>query len=113
MSILSYLFKPKKEMAKKNTKRVKVGKYTVTTHAQNRNVDPSRHLKKSDMIINLFGKRSKNSKIYTHTDGTAQYDRVNDKNRTITRITKKGNNVKTIQKYHNTPKGKKGAYKNF
>lgn len=113
MSILGFLFKSKKEMAKKDTKHVRVGKYTITSHAQNRTVDPSRKLKKKDMIINLFGKTSKNSKTYTYRDGTRQYDRVNDNNRTITHITKKENNVKTIQKYHNSAKGKKDAYRNF
>ena len=113
MSIISWFLKPKKSMAKPDTKHVRIGKYTVTSHAQNRTVDPKRKLQKKDMVTNLLGKSSKNSKIYTHIDGTKQYDRVNDKNRTITRITKKGNKVKTIQKYHNTTKGKKDAYKNF
>lgn len=113
MSILSWFLKSKEEMAKKNTKHVRVGKYTITSHAQNRTVDPSRKLRKRDMVINLYGKASKNSKIYKHIDGTMQYDRVNDRNRTITRITEKANNVKTIQKYHNTKKGKKDAYRNF
>ena len=113
MSLLSFLFKSKKEMAKENTKHVKVGKYTITSHAQNRIVDNTRDLKKKDMLINLFGKSSKNSKVYYHADGTKQYDRVNAKNRTITRITKKENHVKTIQKFHDTRKGKKDAYRNF
>ena len=113
MSILGFLLKPKRKMAKPNTKRVRMGKYTITSHAQNRTVDSSRNLKKTDMLINLFGKSSKNSKSYRHTDGSLQYDRVNDKNRTITHITKSNHNVKTIQKYHSTRKGKKDAYKNF
>lgn len=112
MSIISFLFKPKKEMAKKDTKRVKVGKYEVSSHAQNRVVDPKRSLQKKDMIINLLGK-STNSKDYKYKDGTLQYDRVNDNNRTITNIVKNKNIVKTIKKYHNNKKGKKDAYKNF
>lgn len=113
MSILGWFLKPKKEMAKKNTKHVKMGKYTVTSHAQNRTADPSRKLKKKDMVINLLGKESKNSGSYTHKDGTTQYDRVNNKNRTVTHITKKDNHVKTIQRYHNNKKGEKEAYRNF
>ena len=113
MSILSWFLKPKREMAKPNTRHVRIGKYRITSHAQNRIVDPARKLKKKDMIANLFGLASKNSKVYTHTDGTVQYDRINARNRTVTRITKKGNRVKTIQKYHNTPKGRKDAYRNF
>ncbi len=56
MSILSFLFKPKKEMAKKNTKRVKVGKYTITKHAQNRIVEENRNINKIDVLDNLFTK---------------------------------------------------------
>lgn len=113
MSILGWFLKPKRKMAIPNTRHVRIGKYRVTSHAQNRTVDPTRKLKKKDMVINLLGKTSRNSKTYTHIDGTIQYDRVNDRNRTITRITKKGRKVKTIQRYHNNTKGKKDAYRNF
>lgn len=113
MSIFGWFLKPKKKMAKENTKHVRIRKYTVTSHAQNRTVDPSRNLKKKDMVINLLGKESKNSEIYTYKDGTTQYDRVNNKNRTVTHITNKDNHVKTIQRYHNNKKGEKDAYKNF
>lgn len=113
MSIVSWYLKPKRKMAEKHTRHVRMGKYDVTSHAQNRTVEPTRNLKKKDMVINLFSPISKNSKTYTYFDGTIQYDRVNDKNRTITRITRRGNAVKTIQKYHNNIKGKKDAYKNF
>ncbi|MBO5907625.1 MAG: hypothetical protein J6Q85_05700 [Clostridia bacterium] len=113
MSILSWFVKPKREMAKKDTKHVKIGKYTITSHAQNRTVDPARKLTKKDMVVNLFGRESKNSKTYIHKDGTMQYDRVNDKNRTVTYITQNSKKVKTIRKYHNNAKGKKDAYRNF
>lgn len=113
MSILSWLLKPKKEMAKENTKHVRIGKYEISSHAQNRTVDTSRNLKKKDMLINLLGKASKNSKTYTHTDGTKQYDRVNDKNRTLTHIVNKTNVVKSINKFHDTQRARKQAYKNF
>ena len=99
MSILSFLLKPKKEMAKLNTKHVRMGKYTITSHAQNRNVQPDKNLKKIDMLFNLFG-CSNNSKTYTYRDGTKQYDRLNRKNRTITFITAGNHRVKTIRKYH-------------
>ena len=72
-----------------------------------------RNLKKKDMLINLLGKASKNSKTYTHTDGTKQYDRVNDKNRTLTHIVNKTNVVKSINKFHDTQRARKQAYKNF
>ena len=113
MSILSWLLKPKRKMSQPNTRWVRLGKYTVTSHAQNRTVDTSRNLKKKDMVINLFGKTSKNSKTYTHTDGTKQYDRVNDKNRTLTHIINKTNVVKSINKFHDTQRARRQAYKNF
>lgn len=113
MSILGFLLKSKKEMARKNTKRIRVGKYTITSHAQNRIVETARNLKKKDLLINLFGTASRNSEYYQYTDGTEQYDRVNARNRTVTHIAKKGNKVKTIQKYHNTKNAVKYAYKNF
>ena len=71
------------------------------------------NLKKKDMLVNLLGKTSKNSKTYTHTDGTRQYDRVNDKNRTLTHIVNKTNVVKSINKFHDTKRAKRQVYKNF
>lgn len=113
MSILGWFLKPKKSMAKSNAKHVRIGKYEVSSHAQNRTVDSSRNLKKKDMVINLLGTTSKNSKTYTHVDGTKQYDRVNEKNRTITHIINKKNVVKSINKFHDTPRARKQTYKNF
>lgn len=112
MSILGWFLKPKRNMAKEHAKHVRIGKYEVSSHAQNRIADPSRKLKKRDMVINLKGK-SKNSPIYTHIDGTVQYDRVSEKNRTLTHITKKKNIVKSINRFHDTPSAKRQAYKNF
>ncbi len=43
-------------MAKPNTKRVRLGKYTVSSHAQNRVVDPKRKMSKLDMLRKLFTK---------------------------------------------------------
>lgn len=111
MGVIGWFLKSKKEMAKPNTKHVRIGKYEVTSHAQNRTVSKSHDLKKSDMVKNLLGK-SQNSKPYKYRDGTMQYDRVNDKNRTITFITLK-NVVKTIHKYHNNKRGYKAAHKNL
>lgn len=99
MSVLGFLFKPKKKMSERNTKHVRMGKYTLTSHAQNRTVQPNKNLRKRDVIYNLFG-WSKNSKKYIHNDGTKQYDRLNRFNRTITFITAEGHRVKSIRKYH-------------
>lgn len=100
MSILTWILKTNEDMSRKNTKQVKIGKYTVSSHAQNRIVQKERNLNKRDMLQNLYG-RSIQSKDYYHSDGkTLQYDRLNKNNQTITHITKKGNVVKTIRKYH-------------
>ncbi len=100
MSILGWFLKPKKEMAKPNTKHVRMGKYEISSHAQNRTAEDKRKLQKRDMVQNLFG-RSLESKSYIHADGkTVQYDRLNKNNRTVTHIVKKGHLVKTIRKYH-------------
>jgi hypothetical protein len=99
MSILSWLLKPKKEMAKEYTKRVRIGKYTISSHAQNRVADPKRNLKKMDMIQNLYGKSIKSSP-YIYKDGTVQYDKLNKRNKTVTNITKYDDVVKSIRKYH-------------
>lgn len=109
MGLLQWIFKSKREMAKPDTKRVRLGKYTVSSHAQNRIVDQTRKLNKQDMLVNLFGRDSKNSKIYVRDYGK-QYDRINDKNMTITHITDK-DLVKTI--YHFDKKKRKNKYKNF
>ena len=97
-------------MAKLGTKHVRLGKYTITSHAQNRIVQPNKNLRKTDMIINLFG-CSKNSNTYMHKDGTRQFDRLNRKTRTITYITAKNYHVKTIRKYHK--KNEKKEFKKF
>lgn len=112
MSIISFLLKSKKEMKKEDTKWIKVGKYTLSSHAQNRIVDLKRDLKKKDMLQNLFGK-SENSELYKHKDGSIQYDRVNPHNRTLTHIIQQKNVVKSINRYHNNNSSKRQAYKNF
>lgn len=97
MSVIRLFFKTN---GQKNTARVRIGKYTISSHAQNRIVDPKRQLSKLDLLINLYGD-SENSNPYVHKDGkTIQYDRINRHNRTITHIVKKNHTVKSIRKYH-------------
>lgn len=43
MSTIGFLLKSKKKMEKENTKIVKVKGYKITSHAQNKIVDPSRN----------------------------------------------------------------------
>lgn len=64
------------------------------------------------MLVNLFGLSSKNSNCY-NKDGTLQYDRVNNKNRTISHITKNKNVVRTIHKFKKNKNGNRYVYKNF
>lgn len=75
MSILGFLFKSKKEMAKEDTKHVKVGKYTLTPHAQNRIVDKTRKMDKIDVLDNLFTKPNGITKT-KYKDGKPSYNRV-------------------------------------
>ncbi len=63
MSVLSYLFKSKKKMGKPKTKVVRIRKYLLTSHAQNRIAEPSRCLKKLDLVDNLYRKPLGISKI--------------------------------------------------
>ena len=90
MSIIGFLFKPKQEMAKKNTKRIKVGKYTITKHAQNRIVEDSRQINKFDVLDNLFTKPNGISNV-KYEDGKPSYNRVGK--RATTSINPTSNNV--------------------
>lgn len=95
MSILGFLFKPKKEMAKKNTKRVKVGKYTITKHAQNRIVEEVRNINKIDVLDNLFTKPNGITKVKYDELGHPSYNRVGK--RATTGINPANNNVVTCR----------------
>lgn len=50
-------------MAKENTRPVKIGKYKVSSHAQNRIVQEDRNLTKWGLVDNLFTKPNAISKI--------------------------------------------------
>lgn len=101
MSIISWLFKSKREMAKPNTRPVKMGKYTITSHAQNRTVDPARSIKKVHVVQNLYGKAIQ-TKPYMYR-GELNYARIHPKNKTATYITMQ-HRVKTIHRVHNPSK---------
>ena len=94
MSILGFLFKHKKEMAKKDTNRVKVGKYTITKHAQNRIVEDVRKINKIDVLDNLFTKPNGITKI-RYEKGNPSYNRVGK--RATTSINPTNNNVVTCR----------------
>ena len=76
MSILSFLLKNKTKMANKKTKHVRVGKYTLTSHAQNRIVDPTRKLKKFDILENLFTKPHGITKVKYDEQNRPSYNRI-------------------------------------
>lgn len=54
MSIITFIFKSKRKMAKPHTCHVKIFKYTLTSHAQNRIVDKKRKIRKRDVIYDLY-----------------------------------------------------------
>lgn len=56
MSTIGFLLKSKKKMEKENTKIVKVRGYNITSHAQNKIVNPSRNLKKKYVVSDLYSK---------------------------------------------------------
>ncbi len=95
MSILGFLFKSKKEMARKNTKRVRVGKYTITKHAQNRIVEESRKINKIDVLDNLFTKPNGITEVKHDELGQPSYSRVGK--RATTGINPINNNVVTCR----------------
>ncbi|MGN0818854.1 MAG: hypothetical protein ACI4M6_00455 [Christensenellaceae bacterium] len=91
MNIFSFLFKPKKEMAKKDTKHVRVGRYTITPHAQNRIVDKSRNINKIDVIDNLFTKPNAITPVKIDEKKRPSYNRIGK--RATTSINPKNNYV--------------------
>ena len=91
MSILSFLLKPKREMAKKNTNSVKTGKYTITKHAQNRIVEESRRINKIDVLDNLFTKPNAITPIKIDEKKRPSYNRIGK--RATTSINPRNNNV--------------------
>lgn len=76
MSILGFLIKRKKEMRKENTKKVRVGKYTITSHAQNRIVDITRKMTKYDVLDNLFTNSNGITEIKYDINNRPSYERV-------------------------------------
>lgn len=99
MSIIGFLFKPRKEMAKENTKYVRVGKYTITKHAQNRIVDKTRKINKVDVLDNLFTKPNGVTKIKMSSKNRPSYNRIGK--RITTSINPKNNNVITCRHVSN------------
>lgn len=81
-------------MAKIKTKPVRVGKYSITSHAQNRIVDEKRNMNKCDVIDNLFTKPNAISKIKYDNLNRPSYRRIGK--RITTRINPNNNYVTTV-----------------
>lgn len=118
MSILGFLLKSKKEMAKHETKYVRVGKYRLTSHAQNRIVQKERAMDKGDVLDNLFTKPNGLTKTRYDKNGPS-YRRVGK--RITTALNPKNNNVITcwpvsrqeIKQFDLVNIGKKGGKKKY
>ena len=113
MSILKFLFKPRRKMAKKNTPYVNLGRYHLTTHCQNRIVE--RNIKKQHVLENLFCKPNAIEKTKTGENGSRAYNRVGK--RYTTSINPDNYNVATIRhiskkeiRVHKLRKGCFGKY---
>ena len=117
MSILGFLFKSKKEMARENTKQVKVGKYTLTSHIQNRIADKTRKTSKVDVIDNLFTRPNAKTNVRIDEFGRPSYNRVGK--RITTSVNPENHNVvscrpiskQEIKKFDLQNVGKRGRTK--
>ena len=100
-------------MAKTNTRPIKVGKYNVTSHVQNRIVEPNRYLKKTDVVDYLYLKPLTTGPIKYDKKGRPSYSRIG--RYAITQINSKNNNLTSIwrtskidaKKYHLERRGRK------
>lgn len=115
MGILSFLFKSKKEMKKENTKPVKVGEFTISSHAQNRIVEPARKVTKTGVVSNLVKRPLGVSQIKYDDDNRPSYNRVG--NSVVTSINPKTNVVASVRrtnkkdaKTYNLRKKRNGKY---
>ena len=95
MSILSWLFKPKNEMARTNTRPVRMGRYNITSHAQNRLVQSNRNATKWDMVDNLFTKPHALSNVKYDGWGRPSYNRIG--RRITTSINPRNHNVVSVR----------------
>ena len=82
-------------MAKENTKHVRIGKYTLTSHAQNRIVDKTRKMDKIDVLDNLFTKPNGVTKVKYDSKNQPSYNRVGK--RITTSINPTNNKVATCR----------------
>ena len=96
MCFIKFLLKPRKEMAKKNTARVRVGKYIASSHSQNRIVE--RSIKKIDVIGHVYRKPIKITKIKYDGENQPSYDRIGV--RVTTSINPNTNVITTIHPTH-------------
>lgn len=106
-------------MARKNTKKVKVGKYTITAHAQNRIADKTRNINKIDILNNLFSKPNGITEIKFDQNNYPSYNRVGkrvttsinpDNNKVVTCRQVSKQEVKKFDLINVSKKGRKKKY---
>ena len=107
MSILNFLLKSKKSMAKANALPIRIGEFNITAHTQNRIADPSRHLKKTDLIDNLFEDPIAILPVKYEVEIKPSYTRIGKV--ATTQINPENNNVNTIYRT-NAREAKKYGY---
>ena len=96
MSLLSFILKSKKDMAKENTRPIRIGRYTLSKHVQNRIVNPTREVTKCGVISNLLRKPLGLGKIKIDSKNRLSYERIGD--RVVTAINPLTNVVATVRK---------------
>ncbi len=104
MSVFKWLVKSKKEMSEVNTRPVRIGKYTITSHAQNRVAQKDRKVSKLDMLRNLFGKPNKITEVEYDKVNRPAYNRIGKVHTSA--INPVNNNVASIRKISNSEKKK-------
>ena len=95
MSIISFLLKPKCRMSKNHTRPIKIGKFILSSHAQNRIAQKDRKITKIDVLDNLLTRPNGITVAKYDKDNRASYCRVGK--RITTAINPKNNVVATIR----------------
>lgn len=95
MSILKFIFKPKREMAKPKTRRINLFGFVFSSHAQNRIADPKRNISKTSVIVH-FGSRplATSEETISRNDGTKEFRRYGSKLTSV--VSSNGQVVKTL-----------------
>lgn len=97
MSLLKFLLKPKRKLAKPKTKRVTLFGYVLSSHVQNRIADPKRGINKFSVITHFIAPPVVTGpETISKKDGTKEYRRYGSKLTSV--ILSKNKVVKSIWK---------------